>query len=62
MTRCPAPSKPLAVAASLALLALASAQAQTAAPSAQPAAEPAKEGAMGGDGLQTACSAAIWPT
>ncbi len=51
MTRCPATLKPLAVAASLALLALASAQAQTAAPS-TPAAEPAKEDAKSGDGLQ----------
>lgn len=37
MTRCPATLKPLAVAASLALLALASAHAQTAAPAAEPA-------------------------
>jgi outer membrane receptor protein involved in Fe transport len=41
MSRCPAPLKPLAVAASLALLALASAHAQTAAPAA--AAEEAKK-------------------
>ena len=52
MTRCPAPLKPLAVAASLALLALASAQAQTAAPSTPPAAEPTKEDVKSGDGLQ----------
>jgi outer membrane receptor protein involved in Fe transport len=37
MTRCPATLKPLAVAASLALLTLANAQAQTAAPAAEPA-------------------------
>jgi catecholate siderophore receptor len=52
MTRCPATLKPLAVAASLALMALASAHAQTAAPSTQPAAEPAKDEAKSGDGLQ----------
>jgi catecholate siderophore receptor len=52
MTRCPVTLKPLTVAASLALLALASAHAQTAAPSTQPAAEPAKDDAKSGDGLQ----------
>jgi catecholate siderophore receptor len=52
MSRCPAPLKPLAIAASLALLALGSAQAQTAGPSTQ-AAEPGKEDAKNStDGLQ----------
>jgi outer membrane receptor protein involved in Fe transport len=52
MSRNPAPLKPIAVAVGLALIALASAQAQTAAPSTQ-AAEPGKEDAKSStDGLQ----------